>query len=323
MLGADVAELAARLAQRFGYPADGGRELTRVAQYVAVMKGSGPLYDELHDAARRRALPPTPLHRFFASLPPLLRERGVAAPAARDDELRPRARAGVPRRGRGVRRRLVHRRRPQPRPLLPHRARRRPGGRSRCRTRTRPSSRSSGARSSSSSTAGRSRRPQREWESFVVTEDDYIDYLAQTDVAGRGARRPRGEAAAQPLPLPRLHAWPTGTCASSSTGCGATSRSATARGRCSRRPKPLEREFWRRRDVDVLELPLEEYVEVLGRHAGRGAGGRGRMSTAALRRASPYKGLAPFERLGARRAALLRPRARARGRSSRTCSPPG
>jgi hypothetical protein len=30
----------------------------------------------------------------------------------------------------------------------------------------------------------------------------------------------------------------------------------------------LEREFWRRRDVDVLELPLDEYVERFGRYAG-------------------------------------------------------
>jgi hypothetical protein len=30
--------------------------------------------------------------------------------------------------------------------------------------------------------------------------------------------------------------------------------------------KVLEREFWRRLDVDVLVSPLEEYVEVLGRH---------------------------------------------------------
>jgi hypothetical protein len=33
-------------------------------------------------------------------------------------------------------------------------------------------------------------------------------------------------------------------------------------------PMPLEREFWRRRDVDVLEIPLERYVEALARHAG-------------------------------------------------------
>jgi hypothetical protein len=32
-------------------------------------------------------------------------------------------------------------------------------------------------------------------------------------------------------------------------------------------PKPLERAFWRGRDVDVLELPLEEYAENLARYA--------------------------------------------------------
>jgi hypothetical protein len=34
--------------------------------------------------------------------------------------------------------------------------------------------------------------------------------------------------------------------------------------------KPLEREFWRRRDVDVHELPLERYIEALAAHAGMG-----------------------------------------------------
>ena len=33
-------------------------------------------------------------------------------------------------------------------------------------------------------------------------------------------------------------------------------------------PMPLEREFWRRRDVDVLELPLERYIDALARQAG-------------------------------------------------------
>src|SRR5919202_1847965 len=77
VLGADVAELTVRLAQRFGYPHDDGAvTLPRVAQYIAVMKGSGPLYDELHDLLDVD-LPPTAVHRFFASLPPLLRERGL------------------------------------------------------------------------------------------------------------------------------------------------------------------------------------------------------------------------------------------------------
>jgi hypothetical protein len=33
-------------------------------------------------------------------------------------------------------------------------------------------------------------------------------------------------------------------------------------------PKPLEREFWRRRDVDVIDIPLERYVDALARHVG-------------------------------------------------------
>jgi DNA-binding SARP family transcriptional activator len=75
VFGAEVAELTRQLAERFEYPASGDA-LPRVAQYVAVMKGSGPLYDELH-ALLDVDLPPTPVHRFFAALPPLLRERGA------------------------------------------------------------------------------------------------------------------------------------------------------------------------------------------------------------------------------------------------------
>src|SRR5205809_736460 len=57
VLGSEVAEFAHRLAHRFEYPvADTG--LPRVAQYVAVMKGSGPLYEELHEVLAADA-PPT------------------------------------------------------------------------------------------------------------------------------------------------------------------------------------------------------------------------------------------------------------------------
>src|SRR5439155_6708648 len=75
VLGADVGELASGLAAHFGY-AGNGEPLTRISQYVALMKGSGPLYDELH-AQLEAEVVPTPVHRFFASLPPLLRERGL------------------------------------------------------------------------------------------------------------------------------------------------------------------------------------------------------------------------------------------------------
>jgi hypothetical protein len=32
--------------------------------------------------------------------------------------------------------------------------------------------------------------------------------------------------------------------------------------------RPLEREFWRGHDVDLLEQPLEQYVEALGPYLG-------------------------------------------------------
>ena len=32
--------------------------------------------------------------------------------------------------------------------------------------------------------------------------------------------------------------------------------------------QPLERQFWRARDVDLLEVPLDEYVDALGRYVG-------------------------------------------------------
>ena len=135
------------------------------------------------------------------------------------------------------------------------------------------------------------RAPEREWESFVVSEDDYIDYLAPPDLA---TVVPVGLAAK----LRRSHflflgyAMPTGTCASSSTGSGARSGSATARGRSSRARSRSSASSGARRGVDVLDLALDEYVELPR------ALRRRRLVARSPRRAappSPYKGLAPFD----------------------------
>src|SRR5207244_4102168 len=75
VLGMDVGALAEQLASRFEY-SEGDRELTRVAQFVSLTKGAGPLHEELQSLLHAHAAP-TPVHRFFASLPPLLRERGL------------------------------------------------------------------------------------------------------------------------------------------------------------------------------------------------------------------------------------------------------
>src|SRR5919201_834473 len=202
VLGADVAELTRRLAQRFGYPGDDGAvTLPRVAQYVAIMKGSGPLYDELHELLDVD-LPPTAVHRFFASLPPLLRERGLS-----------------------LQRRTVV--------LKLH--------------------------------GQVERTPTREWESFVVTEDDYIDYLAQTDIAG-------AVPVALAATLRRSHFlflgytmadWNLRVILHRLWGDEPLRYRSWA---VQPEPKPLECEFWRRRDVDVVELSFEQYTETLARY---------------------------------------------------------
>ena len=45
----DGQDLATRLAESFGYPADEPSDLAHVSQYISLTKGSGPLYDELRE----------------------------------------------------------------------------------------------------------------------------------------------------------------------------------------------------------------------------------------------------------------------------------
>jgi DNA-binding SARP family transcriptional activator len=80
VIGLDSApELAASLARTFGLSGEQPLDLARVSQQVATLNGSGPLHDELHDRFRRAA-EPTPLHRFLAALPAWLRERELPQP---------------------------------------------------------------------------------------------------------------------------------------------------------------------------------------------------------------------------------------------------
>jgi hypothetical protein len=75
----DGAELARHLARYSAYPDPDPADLVRVSQYFAVMLGAGPLYDELRELFDAD-YPPTPIHRFLAALPGTLRRRGLASP---------------------------------------------------------------------------------------------------------------------------------------------------------------------------------------------------------------------------------------------------
>jgi DNA-binding SARP family transcriptional activator len=264
VLGADVAELAARLAKRFDY-GENGSSLPRIAQYVAVMRGSGPLYDELH-ALLEPESQPTAIHRFFASMPALLRQRGlphqllvttsydVALEAAfleagEEFDVVSYVASG-PSRGK-----FCHIR---------------PDGSGQFvdLPNTYATELSLEERTVILKLHGQvDRGPLREWESFVVTEDDYIDYLAKSDVA---TAVPVSLAAK----LRRSHFLFLGYTMADWNLRVILNRLWSDQPLSYRswavqpEAKPLEREFWRRRDVDVEELPLERYVDTLAVYAG-------------------------------------------------------
>ena len=78
VVGSGSEPLASELARRFGVE-EAAPELARVSQAVAVLNGSGPLYDTLHTLVEGDG-EPLAVHRFLAGLPALLREREAAQP---------------------------------------------------------------------------------------------------------------------------------------------------------------------------------------------------------------------------------------------------
>jgi len=265
VLGSDVGELASLLATRFEYPANEAADLTRVAQYVALTRGSGPLYDELHAMLTVEAAP-TAVHRFFASLPPILRDRGTHhqllvttsydlaleqafLEAGEEFDVVSYIATG---RHRG---RFVHIQ---------------PDGTSHVidLPNTYATELSLERRTVILKLhGGVDATPARAFESFVVTEDDYIDYLAYGDI---GSAIPVALAAK----LRRSHFvflgygmrdWNLRLVLGRIWGVEGVSYRSWA---VHPEPKPLERQFWRARDVDLLDVPLDEYATALGRYLG-------------------------------------------------------
>jgi hypothetical protein len=265
VVGGDAEPLAIELARQFGVDAE-RPELPRVSQAVATLNGSGPLYDTLHALVEADGVP-GPLHRFLAALPAQLRERGAGHPLLvttgyelaleqaledADEEFDSVCYiASGPHRGSfchvspsGV---AVPIERPnsyavqlslEERTVVLH-------------------------------LQGRvDASPERAWESFAVTEDDFIHY---GDIAGR---LPVALAAR----LRRTHLLLLGYTLSDWTlrvvlerlwgeePLGYRSWSVHAGA------EPLEREFWRQRNVEVIDMAPAAYVAELervafGRHA--------------------------------------------------------
>jgi DNA-binding SARP family transcriptional activator len=257
VLGSDVSGLAAHLAARFGYPATDPQDLARIAQYVALTKGSGPLSDELRDMLDVSP-PPSAMHRFFASLAPRLRELGVRHQLLVTTSYDLSLEQAFLDAGEEF-------------DVVSYVASGRDRGRF-CHVQPDGTATVIEVPNTYATELSLDRRTVIlklhggvELQSFVVTEDDYIDYLASGDVGGA---IPVGLAAK----LCRSHflflgyglsEWNLRLVLGRMWGAdGASWRSWAVQAEA----KPLERQFWRARDVDLLEVPLEDYVTALGRY---------------------------------------------------------
>ena len=263
VLGLDGgADLAKQLAAAFDYPRNAPLDLARVSQYVATMNGAGPLYDELHRRFED-AVEPGPLHRFLAALPPLLRDNGAPHQlivTTRYDLALEQAFVDVgeeldvvtyvatgQQRGRFWHRRPGH----EPQPIdVPN---------------TYATELSLDTRTVLLQLHGAvDVLPERLWESFAITEDDFIDYLGRADLAAAvpvslAARLRRShflflgyEMVDWHLRLVLHRIWGDRPVAYRSWAVQDS-------------PSTLERAFWRRFDVDVVDLDPAGYVGLLGR----------------------------------------------------------
>ena len=254
------AELAAHLARNFDYPSGEPQDLARVSQYVAIIAGSGPLYEELHDVLDGD-YPPTALHRLLAGVPRMLREKNFRHPhqlivtTNYDDVLERAFRdAGVAfdvasyvadgdQRGK-----FLHWQ-PDGEAILIDKP-------------NEYSALSLDERSVILKIHGAVDRTNRDRDSYVITEDHYIDYLTRTDVANLVPVKLVAK-------LRRSHFlflgyglrdWNLRVILHRIWGEQRLKYRSWA---IQLQPQHIDREFWRQRQVDIIDARLEDCVEGL------------------------------------------------------------
>ena len=259
-------ELATHLARSFGYPSTEATELVRVSQYVAVMTGSGPLYEELHGLLDAD-YPPTALHLLLASLPAALRDKGypprhqLIVTTNYDDVLeRAFEEAGEPFDlvsyvAVGEHRGKFWHRSPDGATLLIEKPN------------------EYGALSLDKRTVilkvhGAVDRTDPERDSFVITEDHYIDYLTRADISNLlpitlAAKLRRSHFLFLGY---SLRDWNLRVILHRLWGEQKLSYKSWA---IQLAPPPIDQEFWRKRDVETLDVGLEEYTAALSERVRR------------------------------------------------------
>jgi len=177
----DGAELAHVLADKSGYPDKEESNLLRVSQYLDAVLGEGGLYDYLREVFAAE-YPFNSLHALLANLPPLLRERNLphqliittnydgALELAFDEKGEPYDLVWYEAKKGELWGRFLHRA-PGAEPVPIERANKYPGL-------------SREERTVILKLHGAVHGDKR-WDSYVMTENSYIDYLSQGDISSR------------------------------------------------------------------------------------------------------------------------------------------
>jgi SIR2-like domain len=262
-------ELATYLADYFDYQADDEsrpKDLVRVAQYVAVMAGPGPLYERLRDVFDGD-YEPSPVHRLFARLPARLREEGATHQllvTTNYDDVLERALASVGEEFDVVsyiaegefRGKFLHLR-PDGKVVLiktPNQYGRR-------------GELSLDQRPVILKIHGAVDRAEEERDSFVITEDHYIEYLTRTEIAELVPVTLTAK-------LKRSHFlflgysmrdWNLRVILHRIWGQQRLKYQSWA---VQINPEPIERRYWSTRGVEILNQPLDAYVAALARFFG-------------------------------------------------------
>jgi hypothetical protein len=274
-------ELAEHLARSFRYVPNDMHNLLHISQYVALTRGTGPLYERLRALFVNSKYEVSNLHEFFAKLPAIMRDRHYPTPyqlivTTNYDDMLERAFehesvrepydlvsyvADGKDRGK-----FMHRRynagAPPPEPLpdgamppdyMPEGA---------VRFIEKPNEDlllSLEQRSVILKIHGAVDRKDAELDSFVITEDHYIDYLTRTDIS---SLMPATLAAK----LRRSHFlflgyslrdWNLRVIFYRIWGERKLGYKSWA---IQLQPDYMDKEFWKERDVEILEADLEDYI---------------------------------------------------------------
>jgi serine/threonine protein kinase len=263
-LAPDDVELSLDLARLFEYPDGKPLELSRVSQHVAVTRGSGPLQDELHDLLAQ-GFAPSPVDRILASLPQATRAAAAPYPLIVSTTFDTTLERTFAEFGEEL-------------DLVAYVAVGPDSGRFR---HVRPDGTATPIDVPNTYTAGLSGEERavllrlhgsvdatRDRESFLVTEDDHIEYLLRSELSGLvpvalAARLRRSH-------LLFLGCSPTDWCLRALLRAIWREPAHLYRSwAVSSQLDAIDREFWRHRGVDLVEVQLGGYADALQRHLSR------------------------------------------------------